>query len=309
LRSRLGAVEELNAAIVSGGAAAAMRASQEEKLPAGLAMVRDAVRIKPGFERAIEAALESRLEDLIASDPRAIFEILDYLAANNSGRAVVWPPHPTGPAQRVSCPPPAVAAVDVVECEARHRQVVDHLLARVIIAPDRASALSVRDSLPEPCLVATLQGEVFYPGGAVAGGSRAVPRLSLLRETEEIRAELAAREQEAEQQADRSREAAVAAQSASEAIAATSARIAELEAALAAARVSLTTAEADAAQAKESAASLQEECVRLEAERDESQQNCAELEKEIGAANQRLAALEQAAGFIEQSGSCAGRAR
>jgi chromosome segregation protein len=309
LRSRLSAVEELNAAIVSGGAAAAIRASQEGRLPAGLGMVRDIVRIKPGFERAIEAALESRLEDLIASDPGAIFEILDYLAANNSGRAVVWPPDPTGPAQRVSCPPPAVAAVDVVECEARHRQVVDHLLARIIIVPDRASAVSLRDSLSEPYLVATVQGEVFYPGGAVAGGSPAVPRLSLLRETEEIRVELAARQQEAQQQAERSREAAVAAQSASEAIAATSARTAELEAALAAARVSLTTAEADAAQAKESAASLQEECVRLEAERDESQQNCAELEKEIGAANQRLAALEQAAGFIEQSGSCAGRAR
>jgi len=309
LRARLGAVEELNAQIVVGGAAAALEAAREGILPSGLAMVRDVVRIKEGFERAVEAALESRLEDLIASSPEAIFEVLDYLSSANRGRAVVWPLEPATAAERLPCPAPGIAAMDVVECQEQHRRVIVHLLGRVVVAPDRAAALALRDSISEPCLIATLQGEVSYPGGAVAGGGAAAPRLSLLRDMEQVRAELAAREEEAQHQEVRSQQAALAAQSADKAIAASSARIAESEAALAEARVSLKGAEQDAARATESATSLAEECSRLQAERDEALRTCADIEGEIERANRRLAALEQAARAIEESGACAGRAR
>jgi len=309
LHARLSAVEELNAKMVSGGAAAALEASREGALPSGLAMVRDIIQIRQGFERAIEAALESRLEDLIASSPEAVFEVLDYLASSNRGRALVWPQEPVTAAERLPCPEPGIAAMDVVECQEQHRGVLAHLLGRVIIAPDRAAALALRHSVSEACLIATAQGEVLHPGGAVAGGGPAAPRLSLLRDMEQVRAELAAREEEARQQEARSQQAALAAQSADKEIAATSARIAELEAALAEARVSLKGAEQDAARAAESATSLAEECSRLQAERDEALRACADIEGEIGRANQRLAAREQAARAIEESGACAGRAR
>ena len=137
-------------------------------------MLGNHLKVKPGFEPAVEAALGANLEAVIVRDAELADAILDRLTGARLGQVALitteWL-RPTGGRQLMTVPEGAECwAADCVEVEADLNPVVERLLARVLVVSDRARALALRVELPELIYV-TRQGEVLRPEGVLAGGA------------------------------------------------------------------------------------------------------------------------------------------
>ncbi|NNM29622.1 MAG: chromosome segregation protein SMC, partial [Akkermansiaceae bacterium] len=131
------------------------------------------LRVKPSFEPAVEAALGANLEAVLVRDAALADSILDRLAEQAAGEAALVAPEwvPAGNDRQMMTVPDGAEcwAADCVETEADVAPVVDHLLEKVLVVADRATALGMRGQQGEFTLV-TRQGEVLRPEGIIKGG-------------------------------------------------------------------------------------------------------------------------------------------
>jgi chromosome segregation protein len=158
-----------------------------------IGLVRDIVRVPPGLELAIEAALAENVQALVFDNLKMALAALDLLERREAGRALLYPLDAIKPA-----PPLNLlrergivgVAARLVRCENRFRPLVDTLLGRTIVVEDLSLAQQVlRRGLGS---VVTMDGKLLRPAGAVSGGrSRAATEaFSRQRELEEIPHEL-----------------------------------------------------------------------------------------------------------------------
>lgn len=157
---------------------------------------------------AVEASLSQYLQAIIVRDEELADSIVDRLVEGKKGSAAVLPasflPVSRG-SQMESLPEGASAwALDVVTVDAKLAGLMEHLLARVLIVPDRAIALKLRSGYPDLTFV-TQSGDTLSPEGILRGGSSGGKDNSVLKRRNEIEAlavevdELAAIEAKAQQ--------------------------------------------------------------------------------------------------------------
>ncbi|HVQ25282.1 MAG TPA: chromosome segregation protein SMC, partial [Planctomycetota bacterium] len=146
-RSRLHSLEEIQRhyeGFDRGVRAVMLRAGTEARAQGIFGLVADVLRTSPRFERAIEAALGARLQNVLVQSRSVGLELSRYLASVAEGRSSFLPL----PELEVSPPPPVPEgltgvlgrATDEVRAEPEFRPVVDLLLGNVLLVEDLDAA-------------------------------------------------------------------------------------------------------------------------------------------------------------------------
>jgi chromosome segregation protein len=151
-------------------------------LQAGISGVRgalaDGLRVRPGFETAIAAALADASEALLVEDAPTAASVLQRLKDDDAGRASLLLTSPA-PAGRPEALPPlgagAEPAADLVETAGDSLALVRHLLHRTVVVPDVPAAAALVAEHLELTAV-THAGDVFT-AVSVTGGSAKAPSL------------------------------------------------------------------------------------------------------------------------------------
>ncbi len=158
------------------------------------------LRVDPGFEMAIGAALGAAADAAVAEADGAAVAAVRWLAEGDRGRAGVVVPELAsgGRSDWPTLPGGALYAVDVVDAEGPLARAVAGLLERVVVVEgDVAEALRLVRATPGVRAV-TRTGELVG-NGLVVGGSRAAPsRIEVASSLEVAREELAAAVHDAE---------------------------------------------------------------------------------------------------------------
>jgi chromosome segregation protein len=150
-----------------------------------IGMVQDIVRVPPGLERAIEAALAENVQALVFENLPSSLAALEELQAHKAGRTIIFP------LDNVKSSPPLNllrergiigVAARLVRYDNRFRTLVDALLGRMIVVE---SVHLARDVLRRGLgSVVTLDGVLLRPNGSVAGGASRIATESFGRQHE-----------------------------------------------------------------------------------------------------------------------------
>lgn len=140
---------------------------------------------------AIESALSQFLQAIIVRDEELADSIIERLVDGKKGTAAILPESllPVAKGSQIEALPEGASAwaLDVVTVDAKFTGLMEHLLAQVLIVPDRATALKLRKDYPDLSFV-TGAGEILTPEGILRGGSSGGKDNSLLKRRNEIEA-------------------------------------------------------------------------------------------------------------------------
>ncbi len=144
-----------------------------EKLHGILGTLGDLIETPAELERAIEAALGGRLQDIVVGSWADAEAAVAFLKRDQGGRATFLPLDSLRPSQAVQ--PPRMPGVlglasELVRFPADIRPAVEHALNRTIVVQDLPAARKVLGRDGHGTLV-TLEGDIVRPGGSVTGGS------------------------------------------------------------------------------------------------------------------------------------------
>lgn len=137
-----------------------------------MGLVRDALRVPPGLERAVEAALAENVHALVFQNTKTALAAIDQLEQHQTGRATIYP------LDGIRAVPPLNlnrergiigVAARLVRCENAFRPLVDALLGRTIVVEH----LDVGTDVLKRGLgaVVTLDGVLLRQNGSIAGGA------------------------------------------------------------------------------------------------------------------------------------------
>lgn len=148
----------------------------ESGLKGILGTVSSLMTVPKEYEEAVEAALGSRLQNLIVERWEDAEAAIAFLKRTRAGWATFLP------LDTLRVPTPLVAPVApgvvgvasrLVHFEERLRPAYELLLGRVLVVDDLTAARRLLNERTGASLIVTLDGETVQPSGAVSGGARA----------------------------------------------------------------------------------------------------------------------------------------
>jgi chromosome segregation protein len=143
------------------------------------------LRVPAHLERAVAAALGTRLGQVVVPDTRTAIEAVAWLRDSAGGSATVMPREAERRAAVIV--PPGRRLVDQIEVDPQHWALAEALLGHVLLAEDLDAALEVWRAATHPVTVVTASGEAIDALGAVTGGSEAPLEETLLARARELR--------------------------------------------------------------------------------------------------------------------------
>ena len=161
-----------------------------------LGTVADVIKTEKEYERAIEIALGSAIQNIIVQTDREAEEIIEYLKKNRIGRVTFLPinilqERTLTSAEREILNEKCVidTADKLVTTVPKYEKVIKNLLGRIIIVDNLNNGFKISKKFGTVKIV-TLQGEVINLGGSVTGGyiSSNQNLLGRKREIEELKA-------------------------------------------------------------------------------------------------------------------------
>jgi chromosome segregation protein len=182
------------------GYAAGVQALLQGRAKGIIGPVAQCLRVPAQLERAVEASLGSRLQDLVLERRSDAENAIAWLKREGVGRATFLPLDSLRPPPTITPPTgPGVRGVasDLVEADERVQPAVELLLGRTLIVEDLLTAhrvFSQQKAKPAVLQIVTLSGEMVRSDGRMSGG-RGSGGSVLARERE--RRELPVRLQEA----------------------------------------------------------------------------------------------------------------
>ncbi len=155
-------------------------------LPGVLGLVGQLMRVPPGLEKAIEAALADSLFAIVVERDEDMLEALDFLIRGESGRATIYALdnfQEQRPLNLMKERGVVGVASALVKCDSRYRKLIDTLLGRTVIVNDLGLAHRfVRRGLANA--VATTDGMLLRPVGSVSAGSLSMVEAAFAHERE-----------------------------------------------------------------------------------------------------------------------------
>src|SRR6266851_2565205 len=246
----------------------------------GAALLASVLRVPKDLERAVAAALGTRLAQVVVPDTAAAIDAVDWLTRTSGGSATVLPREAERRAAVIV--PPGLRLVDRIEVEPQHWALMEALLGCVLLATDLDEALKLWRGADHWVTVVTPRGEAIDPLGAVTGGSEPPLEETLLARARELR------ELEGAHAASRERLAAE-----ERALAERRARAAEAARAIAAADERLHAPDVDRVAAEKDRERLEAEREQIAAELEAGALEAGGLAGEDGAVAGELAALDE----------------
>lgn len=171
LKSRYQSLSELHASFegYTDGVRAFMSNGGRQRTGA-TAVVADIIDIEVGYERAVAAVLEDRLQHVVVPDADAGAAGAAYLRETGTGRASFIPSAPR-PAKGGSVPDGYSLLSEHVEAREGYQAVVEALLADVVVAESLKQATAQWKRNGFRATFVTCDGDVIEPAGIITGGS------------------------------------------------------------------------------------------------------------------------------------------
>jgi chromosome segregation protein len=158
------------------GPRAVLRAANDGRLDGQYQTVADVIQVPQDYERSIEIALGPALQYVVTANEDDARRAIEYLKREQAGRATFLPltlvraPSDANTIDRLLRSPGVIGrAADLVVCDPAHRTIVSFLLRKTLVIDNLDTGFRLRSEWGWSKLV-TLDGELFYPSGAVAGG-------------------------------------------------------------------------------------------------------------------------------------------
>jgi len=254
----------------------------ESGLSGLLGTVASLVKVPQNLEQAIESALGTRLQNVVAERWEDAEAAISHLKRMRGGWATFLPLDTIRSRPPLSLRAEAGivgVASTLVQFDERLRAAVELLLGSVVIVRDLATARRLLDKRTGASLLVTVEGETVQPSGALSGGSR--------RES----SNLLAQERERRELPERIRHIEAEMQARLRARAATEAQLANLRQQLKDLERRLVQGRAEHEEARNAVDRQNRESRDLERERSWRASRMIEVEKELGATSERQALL------------------
>ena len=145
----------------------------------------DAIQAPPELETALESALAERLQCILCSDDRDALRALEFLKANNGGRAGIALPLEL-PATAIPKVTGTAPLAEQVQVNGPFAGLILNLLAPVMLVDHIGAALELARQYPGLIFV-TRSGDMAAQGGIVSGGSGEQVGKGLIHKKREIR--------------------------------------------------------------------------------------------------------------------------
>lgn len=158
-------------------------------------VVGEIITVKKDLETAIEIALGGAISDIITDDENVAKTLIDYLKANNIGRATFLPLNiikgkKASNIENIKHYKGYIGiASELITFDSSFSNAIEYLIGRTIIAANMDNALEIAKKISYSYKIVTLAGEVINPGGSLTGGStyhKSASIISRKREIEEI---------------------------------------------------------------------------------------------------------------------------
>ena len=186
-----------------------MRAAQNHRLRGIVGPVGSILKVKHGYETAIETALGFAAQNIVVDGESSAKSAIAFLKAEKGGRATFLPLD-TMQGQHLdqSRLPSGQVASRLVEYDPRYDRIVANLLGRIVVVEDLDEASRVARALGYRNRVVTVDGQVINAGGSFTGGStsRSAGLFSRRQEMEELKVrirQLTQQEAEAQENTDK----------------------------------------------------------------------------------------------------------
>ena len=148
-------------------------------LPGIIGPVADLISVDGQYIQAVESALGSSLQYLVAKTEKSVQEAIKYLKINNRGWATFLPldilHRAADPLERYpgwrDLPGVIGKASELVKTEPDYRNAIDYLMASILVCRNLEDASKAANFINFSCRVVTLDGEMINPGGIIRGGS------------------------------------------------------------------------------------------------------------------------------------------
>lgn len=145
------------------------------------------------YETAVEVALGAAAQDMVVRTVDDARAAIAFLKETQAGWATFLPldslrPPVLTPAERAALRREGILGVasDLVTFLPEHAPAVEYLLGRTVVARDLGAALAYARAVGFRVRVVTLEGDVVFPGGSLAGGWRKGARTGVLGRGREI---------------------------------------------------------------------------------------------------------------------------
>lgn len=137
------------------------------------------LQVEDKYVTALETALGEGAQNIVTVDAQTAKTAINYLKANNAGRATFLPLDTVKPRslsveeeRLANLPGVCGYAVDLVQYDKQAENAIRFLLGRVLIAENIDAALAAAKAGKFRIRVVTLDGDVVNAGGSMTGGSR-----------------------------------------------------------------------------------------------------------------------------------------
>lgn len=137
----------------------------------------EVLKASENMETAIEVALGSSISNIITNNEEIAKELINHLKQYHLGRATFLPLTIIR-GKRISITDKIKGingfigvASELVECDPKYINIIEHILGRTVVSEDMDSALAIAKETNYSFRIVTLSGEMINPGGSLTGGS------------------------------------------------------------------------------------------------------------------------------------------
>ncbi|OQA18146.1 MAG: Chromosome partition protein Smc [bacterium ADurb.Bin363] len=177
------------------GVRSLMTAKKKRKELAGLiGVVGSLIKVPEKYEKAIEIALGSHIQDIVTKTDTDARIAVEYLRENQKGRATFLPLNIikpsffniSGEGRWDKCWQVLGQANKLIDYEPIYMDIINYLLAHYYIVTDLTSGIEILKTYNISATLVTLQGDIIRPAGAITGGSLDNKKESLLSRSREL---------------------------------------------------------------------------------------------------------------------------
>lgn len=158
-----------------------------------LGVVGELLKVPSQYERAVETALGSAVQNLVTETDEDAQAAIQWLKKENAGRATFLPLNTLKPRLLAKEYHPLLGekgvlgvASDLVEIVPGLEKVLDYLLGNIIVVRDLATGRLLARKSRYSLKIVTLDGDILFPGGSLTGGSHKNVGSGLLGRNREI---------------------------------------------------------------------------------------------------------------------------
>lgn len=174
---------------------ALLATKQNSQLGRGVkGVIAELLQVDKKYERAIEVALGSSIQNIVTETPEDAKRIIDHLKANKLGR-VTFLPMTSIKGREINSNETSLiksngvlgVASDLIVYDKSYNNIFKSLLGRTLVVEDIETGIKVSKMCNHSMRIVSLEGDIMNPGGSMTGGSYKTNNTNLLGRERQIK--------------------------------------------------------------------------------------------------------------------------